>query len=219
MKKHFETFKNGIIKNNPTFRLVLGTCPTLAVTTSAINGFSMGLATSFVLIFSNILISLLRKTIPDKIRIPAFILVIATFTTVVEMVMRKFLPELFTALGLFIPLIVVNCILLARAESFASVNPVIDSAVDGLSMGLGFTLSLTFLGIIRELLGAGSIFGKELAFLEIYKMSVFIAPAGAFFVYGFLMAAFNTIVKKIEERGKKTGNSELLADKEAEAIQ
>ena len=216
MKKYFDTFKNGIIKNNPTFRLVLGTCPTLAVTTSAINGFSMGLATSFVLIFSNLLISLLRKTIPDKVRIPAFILVIATFTTVVEMVMRKYVPDLYKALGLFIPLIVVNCILLARAESFASVNPVLDSAIDGLSMGIGFTLSLTFLGIVRELLGAGAVFGKEIAFLQVYKMSVFILPAGAFFIYGFLMAAFNTIVKKIEERGKKEGEDELLTEKEAE---
>lgn len=202
MKKYTNILKDGIIKNNPTFRLVLGTCPTLAVTTSAINGFSMGIATSFVLIFSNILISLLRKTIPDKVRIPAFILVIATFTTVVEMVMRRFLPDLYSALGLFIPLIVVNCILLARAESFASVNPVVDSGLDGLSMGLGFTLSLTFLGIIRELLGAGSFFGKEVAFLQLYKMSVFILPAGAFFVYGFLMAAFNGAAKKLEERSK-----------------
>ncbi|MGI6213063.1 MAG: electron transport complex subunit RsxE [Christensenellales bacterium] len=203
MKKYFDVLKNGIIKNNPTFRLVLGTCPTLAVTTSAINGFSMGIATSFVLIFSNILISLLRKTIPDKVRIPAFIMVIATFTTIVEMVMRKFVPALYNALGLFIPLIVVNCILLARAESFASVNPVTDSALDGLGMGIGFTLSLTLLGTVRELIGAGSVFGYEIGFLQIYKMSVFVLPAGAFFVYGLSMAAFNAVVKKLEEKGKK----------------
>ena len=203
MKKS-EIFSNGLIKNNPTFRLVLGTCPTLAVTTSAMNALGMGAAVTFVLTCSNIMISALRKVIPDKVRIPAYVLIIATFVTVIEMLMRRFLPDLYESLGLFLPLIVVNCIILARAEAFASQNPVLDSAVDGLGMGLGFTCSLTLIGIIREFLGAGSFFGLEIPGLSELSMAIFILPAGGFLVFGFLMALFNYIFAKVDEnRAKK----------------
>ena len=154
-------FLNGVITENPTFRLVLGTCPTMAVTTSALNGLGMGAAATFVLIGSNTVISLLRKFIPDRVRIPAFIVVICTFVTMIQLIMQAYLPSLYEALGIFIPLIVVNCIILARAEAFASKNPVLDSAVDGLGMGVGFTLALTLIGAVRELLGNGSIFGID----------------------------------------------------------
>ena len=184
----FNIFVNGIISNKPVFRLVLGICPVLAVTTMAINGIGMGLAATFVLLCSNVLISLLRNIIPDKVRIPAFILVIATFVSIVEMVMRRYLPDLYQSLGLFIPLIVVNCIILARAEAFASTNKVIDSAVDGLGMGIGFTISLTLMGLIREILGAGAAFGYEIPILSGYAMTIFILPAGGFLTFGLLMA-------------------------------
>lgn len=197
-----DTLTNGIIKNNPVFRLVLGTCPTLAVTTSAINGLGMGLATTFVLMCSNILISMLRKVIPDKVRIPAFVLIIATFTTIVEMVMRKFVPSLYESLGLYIPLIVVNCIIFARAEAFASMNTVIDSTLDGLGMGVGFTISLGIMGLIREFLGAGTVFDIEIAALTEYSMSIFILPAGGFITFGLLIAAVNYISKKVEIKQK-----------------
>ncbi len=194
---------NGIVTNNPTFRLVLGTCPTLAVTTSALNGIYMGLATTFVLICSNMLISLLRKIIPDKIRIPAYVIVIATFVTVVELILKYTLPDIYNTLGLYISLIVVNCIILARAEAFASTNTVVDSMLDGLGIGLGFTLSLTIMGIIREFLGNLSFFGLQIPNASDYAMTVFILPAGGFFVYGFMMVIFNAsvngIVKKYEE--------------------
>ncbi len=213
MKKR-EIFTNGLIKNNPTFRLVLGTCPTLAVTTTALNSLGMGFAVTFVLTCSNIMISALRKVIPDKVRIPAFVLIIATFVTVIEMLMRKFIPDLYESLGLFLPLIVVNCIILARAEAFASQNPVLDSAVDGLGMGLGFTCSLTLIGIIREFLGAGSFFGLVIPGLSDLSMAVFILPAGGFLIFGFLMALFNHIFAKIDEnRAKK-----LEAEKHAKII-
>lgn len=195
-----EPLANGFIKNNPTFRLVLGTCPTLAVTTAATNGITMGLATTFVLICSNFLISLLRNVIPGKVRIPAYILIIATFVTVVEMVMNKFLPDLYETLGLYIPLIVVNCIIMARAESFANQNKPLPSVMDGLGQGLGFTMSITFISIVREFLGAGSFFGMELPGLAEYAMSIFIMPAGAFLIFGFLMVLFNTAVKAFEKR-------------------
>ncbi|MGN1100357.1 MAG: electron transport complex subunit RsxE [Christensenellales bacterium] len=196
MKKS-QILTNGIIKNNPTFRLVLGTCPTLAITTAAINGLAMGAAVIFVLVCSNIMISLLRKVIPDKVRIIAYIVIIATFVTLVQMIMRKFMPDLYEALGIFLPLIVVNCIILARAEAFASSNTVGDSALDGLGMGIGFTISVTLIGMIREILGAGSIFG-----LQFWNnpMTFFILPAGGFLVYGVLMAAINFIMKKAESR-------------------
>ena len=189
-------FKNGIIDDNPTFVQVIGMCPTLAVTSSAINGIGMGLSTAIVLACSNIAISLLRKVIPDKIRIPAFIVVIATFVTIVQMVLKAFVPALDQALGLYIPLIVVNCIILARAESFASKNGPMESAVDGIGMGLGFTLGLTILGAVRELLGAGSIFGLSIFGASYQPALLFILPPGAFLTLGFLMALFNKVVKK-----------------------
>ena len=191
-----KVFKNGIIDENPTFVQVIGMCPTLAVTSSAINGIGMGLSTALVLACSNIAISLLRKVIPDKIRIPAFIVVIATFVTIVQMVLKAFVPALDQALGLYIPLIVVNCIILARAESFASKNGPMESAVDGIGMGLGFTLGLTILGAVRELLGAGSIFGLSIFGASYQPALLFILPPGAFLTLGFLMALFNKVVKK-----------------------
>lgn len=199
----FSIVSDGIFKNNAAFRLVLGTCPTLAVTTSAVNGLSMGLATTFVLICSNFMISLLRRVIPEKVRIPAYVLVIATFVTVVQMVMQKFLPDLNDSLGLFIPLIVVNCVILARAESFAAKNGVFQSALDGIGTGLGFTLALTLIGIVREFLGAAAFFGLEIPFLAPYAMTIFILPAGGFFVFGFLMVAFNLVLSKVEQWNEK----------------
>ena len=187
-------FLNGIITENPTFRLVLGTCPTMAVTTSAINGVGMGLAATFVLIGSNTVISLLRRFIPDKIRIPAFIVVICTFVTIVQMLMQAFLPSLYASLGLFIPLIVVNCIILGRAEAFASKNNVADSALDGIGIGLGFTLSLTLLGAVREALGNGSVFG--LKFIQGDGILLFILAPGAFMVLAYLMAIFKKLTAK-----------------------
>lgn len=189
-------FLNGLITENPTFRLVLGTCPTMAITTSAINGIGMGLAATFVLIGSNVVISLLRHFIPDKIRIPSFIAIICTFVTIVQMLMQAFLPSLYASLGMFIPLIVVNCIILARAEAFASKNGVLLSAVDGVSMGLGFTCAITLIGIIREILGNGTVFGAKL-FGEAYQpMLLLILPAGGFIVFGLLLGIINAIIKK-----------------------
>lgn len=195
-----EPFTDGIIKNNPTFRLILGTCPTLAITTAAINGLTMGLATTFVLICSNLMISLLRNIIPSKVRIPVYIIIIATFVTVVDMVMNKFLPDLHKTLGLFLPLIVVNCIIMARAEAFANQNTPLPSALDGMGAGLGFTLSLTFIGIVREFLGAGSFFGIQIPYVGDYAMTIFIMPAGAFLVYGFLMVLFNAAVNAFQKK-------------------
>lgn len=206
-KKLLTTFTNGIIHSNPTFRLVLGMCPTLAVTVTMINGLAMGLATMFVLMCSNIMISLLRKVIPDKIRIPAYIVIVATFVTLIEMLMRKFLPDLYDSLGVFISLIVVNCIILARAEAFASTNPVLDSAVDGLSMGLGFTLALGLMGFLRELIGSGKILGHQIINTPI---SVFALPAGAFLTLGLLMALFNFLYKKYEDKKKIKMQQEVL---------
>ena len=191
---------NGIIPENPTFRLVLGTCPTLAVTTSAINGLGMGAAATFVLICSNLVISLLRNFIPDKVRIPAFIVVICTFVTMVQLFMQAFIPALYEALGIFIPLIVVNCIILARAEAFASKNGPVASVMDGLGMGLGFTLSLTILGSIRELIGNGSIFGLNLLGASYEPMLLIIMASGGFLTYGLLLGLFNLIVKKLEKK-------------------
>ncbi len=207
MNRKIDILKDGVFRSNPAFRLVLGTCPTLAVTTSAMNGLSMGLATMFVLICSNMLISLLRFIIPDKVRIPAYILVIATFVIIVEMFLKAFLPELNESLGLFISLIVVNCIILGRAESFASSNPVGASIVDAIGMGLGFTLALTLMGFVRELLGAGAIsLGSKVLTIPILSdvsMAIFILPAGGFFIFGFLMVIFNVIIDRKE---KKKGN-------------
>ena len=189
-------FKNGIIDENPTFVQVIGMCPTLAVTSSAINGLGMGLSTAVVLICSNIVISLMRKIIPDKIRIPSFIVVIATFVTIVGLLLKAYVPALDQALGLYIPLIVVNCLILARAESFASKNGAFTSAIDGVAMGLGFTLALTILGAVREILGAGAIFGVSLFGASYQPALLFILPPGAFLTLGILMAIFNKVTKK-----------------------
>ncbi len=190
-----KTLTNGILKENPTFALVLGMCPTLATTTSAINGMSMGLATLFVLFCSNVVISLLKNLIPDKVRIPAFIVVIATFVTLVQLLMQAYLPAIYDVLGLFIPLIVVNCIVLGRAEAFAAKNSVGLSALDGIGMGLGFTLSLTVIGAIRELLGTGAIFGLSV-YSDHYASLIFVLAPGAFICLAYLMAVMNKIVKK-----------------------
>lgn len=186
--------KNGIVKDNPTFVLMLGMCPTLATTTSAINGLSMGLATMVVLICTNFVISLLKNLTPDKVRIPVFIVVIAAFVTILQLVIKAFLPDIDKALGLFIPLIVVNCIILGRAEAFAAKNSPMASLFDGIGIGLGFTLALTLLGILRELLGAGSIFGLTLL-PETYNILLFILPPGAFITLGFLIAIVNKLKK------------------------
>ncbi len=195
MSNGLKTFTNGILKENPTFVLVLGMCPTLATTTSAINGMAMGLATLFVLVCSNIVISLLKNLIPDKVRIPAFIVVIATFVTLVQLLMQAYLPAIYDVLGLFIPLIVVNCIVLGRAEAFAAKNSVGLSALDGLGMGLGFTLALTILGALRELLGTGAVFGFNL-YSDHYGALVFVLAPGAFICLAYLMAVVNKLIKK-----------------------
>ena len=195
MNNALKTFTNGILKENPTFVLVLGMCPTLATTTSAINGAAMGLATLFVLVCSNVVISLLKNLIPDKVRIPAFIVVIATFVTIVQLTMQAYLPAIYEVLGLFIPLIVVNCIVLGRAEAFAAKNSVGLSALDGLGMGLGFTLALTILGAIRELLGSGSVFGWNV-YSDHYASLIFVLAPGAFIALAYLLAVVNKLQKK-----------------------
>ena len=184
--------KNGIVRDNPTFVLMLGMCPTLATTTSALNGLSMGLATMAVLICTNVVISLLKNVTPDKVRIPVFIVVIAAFVTILQLVIKAFLPDVDKALGLFIPLIVVNCIILGRAEAFAAKNRPAASLFDGIGIGLGFTLALTLLGIVRELLGAGSIFGLTLL-PETCSILLFILPPGAFITLGYLIAIVNKL--------------------------
>jgi electron transport complex protein RnfE len=192
--KNLTTFLNGIIRENPSLVLLLGMCPTLGTTSSASNGMGMGLATTFVLICSNVVISLLKNIIPDQVRIPAFVVVIAAFVTIVEMVMQAYVPALYATLGLFIPLIVVNCIVLGRAEAFAAKNTVFSSFFDGLGMGLGFTLALTVLGSIREILGTGKVFGFTL-YPENYGMLIFVLAPGAFIVLAFLIAVFNKLKK------------------------
>lgn len=191
---YIKILTNGIVKDNPTFVLLLGMCPTLATTTSALNGMSMGLATMFVLICSNIAISLIKKLTPDMVRIPVFIVVIASFVTVLQMCLKAYLPEIDKSLGLFIPLIVVNCIILGRAEGFACKNNPVASAFDGIGIGLGFTLGLTLLGICREILGAGSVFGVTLL-PEEYNILLFVLPPGAFIALGYLTAIVNKIKK------------------------
>ncbi len=189
-------FTNGFIKENPTFVLVLGTCPTLAVTTAAMNGIGMGAATTFVLVFSNLLIAALKNFIPDKVRIAAFILVIATFVTIVDLVMKAYTPDLYKTLGIFIPLIVVNCIILGRAEAFAQKNAVVPAILDGLGMGIGFTLAITLMGAIREVLGNGTLFDIRLVSQEARTILIFILPPGAFITYGYLIAIMNSYKKK-----------------------
>lgn len=202
MRKCMERLINGLVKENPTFVLMLGMCPTLAVTTSAINGIGMGLATTVVLVLSNIMISVLRKVIPDGVRIPAFIVVIASFVTIVELLLKAYIPSLYAALGLYIPLIVVNCIILGRAESYASKNGVVYSAFDGLGMGLGFTFGLTCIGTVRELIGAGSLFDIMIMPESYEPVTIFILAPGAFLVLAFLVAIMNKI--KLA-KGKDTG--------------
>lgn len=190
-----KTLTNGLLKENPVFVLVLGTCPSLAVTTAAINGIGMGAATTFVLLFSNIFVALLKNVIPNKVRIPLFVLIIATFVTIVDMVMQAFTPDLYNALGVFIPLIVVNCIILGRAEAFAQKNSVFKSALDGIGMGIGFTLAITLMASIREIIGNGTIFGVQLFAEGAKTVLLFIMPPGAFITYGFLIAIVNRVKK------------------------
>lgn len=190
----WKNFTKGFFKENPIFVLLLGMCPTLGVTSSAINGLGMGLATTFVLVMANIVVSLIKDLIPDKVRIPSFIVIIAAFVTVVELLMQAYLPSLFESLGLFIPLIVVNCIVLGRAEAFASKYNVLSSAIDGLSMGLGFSMALTILGTIREFLGSGKIFNFTV-YPEDYGMLLFVLAPGAFIVLGYLIALIRRIRK------------------------
>lgn len=194
MKEYLRIIKNGIVNENPTFVLMLGMCPTLATTTSAVNGMSMGLATMFVLICSNLVISLIKNLTPDMIRIPVFISVIAAFVTVLQMLMQAYMPSMYATLGLYIPLIVVNCIILGRAESFASKNAALPSVFDGLGIGLGFTIGLTLLGACRELLGTGKVFGC-VVFPEDYGMLMFVLAPGAFITLGFLIAIINKFRK------------------------
>ena len=200
MKEKLKVFSNGLLKENPSLRLVLGTCPTLAVTTLAVNGLGMGLAATFVLVCSNIAISAMRKIIPDKVRLPAYITVIATFVTVLQMLVKAFVPALDSALGIFLPLIVVNCIILGRAEMFASKNSIGLSALDGLGMGLGFTGTLVVMGSVREVLGAGTLFGIQVMPAAVDPMTVFITPPGGFFVFGCLMALVIWIEIKTNNR-------------------
>ena len=208
MKTNFKKIAtDGVITNNPTLKLVLGTCPTLALTTMAMNGIGMGAAVTFVLICSNVMISLLRNVIPKQVRIPAFVLIIATFVTIVRLLLDKLLPDLYESLGLYLPLIVVNCIILARAESFASKNGAVASAADGLFMGIGFTLALTLMGAFREILGSGAIFGVK---LWDFQIGFFTSSAGAFFTYGLFIATFAfcsaLISKKAKLKSVKTQN-------------
>ena len=214
MNKCTERIFNGLVKENPTFVLMLGMCPTLAVTTSAINGIGMGLAATFVLVGSNVIISLIRKFIPNKIRIPCFIVVIATFVTIVDLYMAAFLPDLHNVLGVFVPLIVVNCIILARAEAFAYKNGPVASALDGLGMGLGFTLSLILLSAIREVIGTGVFFSApDLGFAGIqifperFAASILVQPVGGFLVLGLVLTALNLIENKRKAKALKRGDS------------
>lgn len=211
MNRCTERLYNGIIKENPTFVLMLGMCPTLAVTTSAINGLGMGLSTTVVLVLSNLMISLLRKVIPDSLRIPAFIVVVASFVTIVQFLLEGFVPSLYDSLGIYIPLIVVNCIILGRAESYASKNPVLPSIFDGIGMGLGFTVGLTSIGIVREVIGSGKIFGFQLLPLAdaaagkggYVPVTIFILAPGAFLVLAGLTALQNKVKNNAKKKGKK----------------
>ncbi|MBQ8433920.1 MAG: electron transport complex subunit E [Clostridia bacterium] len=202
LKRFKEIALDGVVRQNPTFKLVLGTCPTLGLTTAALSSLGMGIAVTFVLIFSNIIISLLRNIIPDKVRIPCFIVIIATFVTIVRMFLEAFVPDLYASLGVFLPLIVVNCIILGRAESFASHNPVGESALDGLFMGIGFTLALTLMGIVREFLGNASFMGIELWDKNVFSISFFSTSAGAFLTYGLFIAIFTAIYNAVERKAQ-----------------
>lgn len=196
-KSLLSVFMNGILNENPTFRLLLGMCPTLAVSTAASQGLGMGLSTTFVLVFANLVISALRKIIPDRVRIPSYIVVIATFVTIIDLVIKAFLPALSSSLGIYIPLIVVNCIIFARAESFASKNDVLPSIVDGLGMGLGFTASLTLLSAVREIIGSGKLFGAQVMPAAYKPMAIVVSPAGGFIVLGIMILIVNAVVKSV----------------------
>ena len=219
MNSCVERLYNGLVKENPTFVLMLGMCPTLAVTTSAVNGVGMGLSTTAVLIMSNMLISMLRKIIPDSVRMPAFIVVVASFVTIVDFLLEGFVPSLYDSLGLYIPLIVVNCIILGRAESYASKSPVLPSIFDGIGMGLGFTVGLTCIGIVREIIGAGQIFGMDLPavrissiVLEYEPVAIFVQAPGAFLVLSCLVAAQNKIKNNLAKKGRKVPKSAGCAE-------
>ena len=205
MKKNnlLRVFTNGILNENPTFRLLLGMCPTLAISTAASSGVGMGLAATFVLVFSNIVISSLRRIIPEKVRIPCFIVVIATFVTIIDLVIKAFLTSLSDTLGIFIPLLVVNCIIFARAEAFAFKNPVLPSAMDGLGMGLGFTCSLTLLSSVREIIGAGTWFGMQVMPQGYEPMAIITKPTGGFITLGLLLLIVNALVKHFQKRRNK----------------
>ena len=193
MKQFMKVFTNGLIAENPIFRLLLGMCSTLALSTQAVNGIGMGVAVTFVLVGSNVIISLLRKVIPDTVRIPCYVVIIATFVTIVQLVIKAYLPALDASMGVFIPLIVVNCIILGRAEAFANKNTVLMSLADGLGMGIGYTIALTFIGIIRELIGAGTVFGITILGAWYQPMILIILPPGAFIVLGLLMGGLNKL--------------------------
>lgn len=204
MKQNSNTkvFINGLLNENPTFRLLLGMCPTLAVSTAASNGLGMGLSTMFVLVFSNLVISLLRKVIPEKVRIPSFVVVIATFVTIIDLLIKAFVPALSSSLGIYIPLIVVNCIIFARAESFAFKNPPVASVFDGLGMGLGFTCSLTLLSSMREIIGSGTWFGMQVMPASYKPMAIVVSPSGGFITLGIMILIVNAIVKVFANRKK-----------------
>ena len=217
MSRGWKVFKNGIVDENPALRLVLGTCPTLAVTTAAINGLGMGLATMAVLTGANILISLLRNVISDKVRIPSYVVIIAGFTTIVQVLMQAYIPVLYSALGIYIPLIVVNCIILARAESFANKNPVGLAALDGLGMGLGYTLALFLIGAIRELIGSGTILGFAIMGESYSPMVIAILPPGGFLVFGLMIGLMNKLQLVSIDLKKFRGEAEREAAIEAAA--
>ena len=204
MSTAMERLWNGMVKENPTFVLMLGMCPTLAVTTSAINGIGMGLTTTVILALSNLMISMLRKIIPDGVRVPAFIVVVASFVTIVQFLLEAYIPSINDSLGLYIPLIVVNCIILGRAEAYASKNPPAASLFDGIGMGLGFTIGLTSIGIIRELIGVGTIFGFQILPESYEPVSIFVMAPGAFFVLAFLTAVQNRVKMNLAKKGKDT---------------
>ena len=204
-KSKLSIFTNGFIKENPILVLVLGTCPTLAVSTQGSNGIGMGLCVTFVLTFSNIFISALKKIIPDKVRIPCYIVIISTFVTILQMLLQAYLPDLNKSLGLYVPLIVVNCIILGRAEAFANKNSIVDSTLDGLGMGLGYTVALTIMACVRELLGAGTLFGHAVTVNLFSPMSIFVLAPGGFFTFGCIIAALNKLTKG-KRREKQKAN-------------
>ncbi len=211
MKKNSlgKVFFNGILNENPTFRLLLGMCPTLAISTAASSGLGMGLATTFVLVFSNLVIAALRNVIPERVRIPSFVVVIATFVTIIDLIIKAFLPALSSTLGIYIPLIVVNCIIFARAEAFAFKNPVLPSIFDGLGMGLGFTFSLTLLASVREIIGSGKWFGMAVMPASYKPMSIIISPSGGFLTLGVMILIVNAIVKAIGKRKQMKEKGEI----------